>query len=118
MREFASLVFTAALAALLGSAGVPSLGASPICALQVGQVEHAGGYVLYPAASLGATQAEAEADRREGGGGPEQRRTVPDASPCAPRAASGTGTHRPDARTPCWLLGFAGHPTTAPPART
>lgn len=118
MREFASLVFTAALAALLGSAGVPSLGTSPICADQVGQAEYLGGHVLYPAVSRVATQAEANADGREGSGGPGQRCAVPDALPCAPRATSGDGTDHCDARTPSSLLGFVGNPTTAPPLQT
>lgn len=115
MRGFISLLFAAALAAHLGPAGAPSLGPSPTCGDAVGIGGRAGEHILYPAAALGAPQAESTSDGRERTGGAVPRRALSETRTPAPQVAAGAARRYPDARTPPSLQGFPGHPATAPP---
>ena len=115
VRGFVSLLFAAALAAHLGPAGAPSLGGGPTCADEAGVGDSGRSHLLYPAAVLGVTQAEAKTDGRERTGGTASRRVAPQAG-TNPAHVGADGTPRvARPSVPGWLLGLVGHPTTAPP---
>ena len=115
MRGFLSLLFAAALAAHLGPAGAPSLGAAPACADESGVGGRGGIHVVFSAPALGTPQAEATSDTRERTNGPGPRRAATSGSAVAPSALSGDAPDATGESTPFALLGFPANPTTAPP---
>jgi len=115
VREFASLFFVAALAARLGSAGAPS--SVPVTRCEADQRATSGVPAHVSGGAVGISPVEDPSTGADPTGGSTMRRSRHGTAHTGVRMESAVRASDTPRSAPSSLMGFSGHPSTAPPQR-